>query len=593
MKEKAYPGAEFASAIDVAFMDYAMALAERGVALASPNPHVGAVLVRDGKIVGEGFHAYDGLRHAEVIAMDAAGEAARGATLYINLEPCCHTGRTGPCTNALIGAGVARVVAAMPDPNPAMSGRGFKHLRAAGIDVIVGLRGAEARRLNEAFAQWIITKRPLVTLKSALTLDGQLVLPHPRGRARPPLKDRWISSEQSRAEVQRMRHASDALLTGIGTVLADDPLLTDRTGLPRRRKLLRAVMDSRLRLPVRSKLVRSADGDVVVFTHAKDNSPKARALRRAGVEVVRVAGRGPKPDLREVIAELGRREILSVLLEAGATLNSAALVAGIVDKMRVFFAPKVAGFNGVTEERTAFTRPRTFTVLRRHSLAPMSRSKDISTMFTGLVEYVGTIESFDGGDQGARIRVNAGPLTDGLAKSGSIAVNGCCLTATEVSGAVFSADLSGETLRCTSLGGVKPGTRVNLERPLTAVKELGGHFMQGHVDGVGRATRLDSEGPNWWFGVRVPDELARYVAMKGSIALDGISLTVAGWHDGVVETAIIPFTYDHTNLSSLTVGDPVNVEVDILAKYVERFLESREEPAAPPLTVARLIEEGF
>ena len=221
-------------------------------------------------------------------------------------------------------------------------------------------------------------------------------------------------------------------------------------------------------------------------------------------------------------------------------------------------------------------------------------------MFTGLVEYVGTIESFDGGDQGARpdrigasIRVNAGPLTDGLAKSGSIAVNGCCLTATEVSGAVFAADLSGETVRRTSLGAAKPGTRVNLERPLTAMKELGGHFMQGHVDGVGRVARLEPEGANWWFGVRVPEELACYVAMKGSIALDGISLTVAVWRDGVVETAIIPFTYEHTDLSSLRVGEAVNVEVDILAKYVERFLESREEPAAPPLTVARLIEEGF
>jgi diaminohydroxyphosphoribosylaminopyrimidine deaminase / 5-amino-6-(5-phosphoribosylamino)uracil reductase len=348
MKENASPGTKFASSIDVCFMDYALALAERGVALASPNPNVGAVLVRNGKIVGEGFHTYDGLRHAEIVALDAAGEAARGATLYINLEPCCHIGRTGPCTNALIGAGVASVVAAMEDPNPAMSGRGFKHLRAAGIDVIVGLHGTEARRLNEAFAQWIVTKHPLVTLKSALTLDGQLVLTHPRGRARPPLKDRWISSEESRAEVQRMRHASDALLTGIGTVLEDDPLLTDRTGLPRRRKLLRAVMDSRLRLPVRSKLVRSADGDVIVFTRAKENSPKARVLRRAGVEVIRIAGRGAMPDLRAVSAELGRREILSVLLEAGATLNSAALSAGIVDKMRVFIAPKVAGFSGVT-----------------------------------------------------------------------------------------------------------------------------------------------------------------------------------------------------------------------------------------------------
>jgi diaminohydroxyphosphoribosylaminopyrimidine deaminase/5-amino-6-(5-phosphoribosylamino)uracil reductase len=388
-------------------MDRALELAARGLALASPNPMVGAVLVRDGRVLGEGFHTYDGVRHAEVIALEATAqpradnvpygvipsearnlslfsaqegeiprpdqvgarndtplsytgtrEAARGATLYINLEPCCHTGRTGPCTDALIGAGVARVVAAMPDPNPNVAGRGFQQLRAAGIEVSTGLREAEARRLNEAFARWIVSRKPLVTLKSALTLDGQLVLPgsnraSARGGSRTGVarraasaateNDRWISSAASRAEVQRMRHASDALVTGIGTVLADDPLLTDRTGLPRRRKLLRVVLDSRLRLPLRSKLVRSAEGDVLVFTRASENSRRARALRRAGVEVVRLAGRGGLIDLRKVTAELGRREMLSVLLEAGAALNAAALAAGIVDKMRVFIAPKVAG----------------------------------------------------------------------------------------------------------------------------------------------------------------------------------------------------------------------------------------------------------
>jgi diaminohydroxyphosphoribosylaminopyrimidine deaminase/5-amino-6-(5-phosphoribosylamino)uracil reductase len=298
--------------------------------------------------VGEGFHTYDGVRHAETIALETAGESARGTTLYINLEPCCHTGRTGPCTQALIAAGVARVVGAMPDPNPAVAGRGFKELRAAGIEVSIGMREAEARRLNEPFARWIVSGKPLVTLKSALTLDGQLVIPHAKKGARkaPRISQngRWISSPESRAEVQRMRHASDALLTGIGTVLVDDPLLTDRTGLPRRRKLLRVLLDSRLRLPLRSNLVRSANNDVLVFTRAREDSPKARALRRAGVDVVRLAGRGSQPDLTEAIVELGRRKMLSVMLEAGAILNSAALAAEIVDKMRVFLAPKVAGF---------------------------------------------------------------------------------------------------------------------------------------------------------------------------------------------------------------------------------------------------------
>jgi len=349
---------------DAVFMDRALELAARGVALASPNPMVGAILVRDGRVVSEGFHTYDGVRHAEILALEAAGESARGATLYINLEPCCHTGRTGPCTQALIAAGIARVVAAMPDPNPRVAGRGFEQLRVAGVEVSAGLREAEARCLNEAFARWIVSRKPLVTLKSALTLDGQLALAVPRKGTRRGTrisermseKDRWISSPESRREVQRMRHASDALLTGIGTVLVDDPLLTDRTGLPRRRKLLRVVLDSRLRLPTRSKLVRSADGDVLVFTRAKENSLKARALHRAGVEIVRLAGRGAQLDVSRVIAELGRREILSVLLEAGAALNSAALEAGIVDKIRVFVAPKVAGFLGVAGVPSAFQR---------------------------------------------------------------------------------------------------------------------------------------------------------------------------------------------------------------------------------------------
>jgi riboflavin synthase len=214
-------------------------------------------------------------------------------------------------------------------------------------------------------------------------------------------------------------------------------------------------------------------------------------------------------------------------------------------------------------------------------------------MFTGLVEHVGRIESIERGEAGARIRVHAGPLIAGLETSGSIAVNGCCLTAVDLSNETFAADLSGETLRRTSLGELKPGARANLERPLTAMKELGGHFVQGHVDGVGRVTRLEPEGANWWFGVQIPVELSRYVAMKGSIALDGISLTVAIWHNGIVETAIIPFTYEHTNLCALKVGDAVNVECDILAKYVERFVGTCEKAPASKLSVAHLLEEGF
>jgi len=214
-------------------------------------------------------------------------------------------------------------------------------------------------------------------------------------------------------------------------------------------------------------------------------------------------------------------------------------------------------------------------------------------MFTGIVEHQGVIAALERAEESARLRVRAPSLAGQFAIANSIAVNGCCLTVVETSGEEFAADLSGETLRRTSFGEMREGAVVNLERPLTAGKEFGGHFVQGHVDGVGRVARLAKEGANWWLGVRVPEDLARYVAMKGSIALDGISLTVAGWREGVVEAAIIPYTYEHTNIGRMTLGDAVNVECDVLAKYVERLMESREERPAGRLTVERLREQGF
>ena len=333
---------------DIRFLQHALALARKGLGLASPNPMVGCVIVRDGQIVGEGFHQYDWRDHAEIVALKSAGEKSRGATLYVTLEPCNHTGRTGPCTEAIIAAGVERVVAAMDDPNPVNSGRGFERLRGAGIEVITGVCEEEASRLNEAFACWIRTKKPFVTLKSALTLDGQLALPGnqkkfasgPRRRG----ESNWITSEESRAEVHRMRHASDALLTGIGTVKVDDPYLTDRSGLPRRRPLLRVILDSRLTLSPNSRIVKTADNDLLVFTGQQQlSSRNARVLRKAGVEILPSRTRAGGVHLESVLEELGRREILSVLLEAGPTLNGAALQAGIVDKLSLFYAPKMSG----------------------------------------------------------------------------------------------------------------------------------------------------------------------------------------------------------------------------------------------------------
>ncbi|MGB9464179.1 MAG: bifunctional diaminohydroxyphosphoribosylaminopyrimidine deaminase/5-amino-6-(5-phosphoribosylamino)uracil reductase RibD [Candidatus Acidiferrum sp.] len=332
-------------------MEHALELARKGAGLASPNPMVGCILVREGQIVGEGFHQYECRDHAEIVALKSAGEKTRGSTMYITLEPCNHTGRTGPCTEAIIAAGVQRVIAAMEDPNPVNSGRGFDRLRAAGIEVFTGAGEEEARTLNEAFACWVRTKKPFVTLKSALTLDGQLALPRERNklhkRSNRQNRQHWISSEESRAEVHRMRHAADAVLTGIGTVKIDDPLLTDRSGLPRRRPLLRVILDWGLTISPHSRIVRSARNDVLVITQQHPHTRRVRALERAGVEVVRAVSRMGQINLEAVLAELGRREILSVLLEAGPTLNGAALLAGIVHKLFLFYAAKISGENRV------------------------------------------------------------------------------------------------------------------------------------------------------------------------------------------------------------------------------------------------------
>jgi len=328
------------SDVDEVWSRRAIELALRGVALAHPNPRVGCVIVKNGRVIGEGFHQYDKLDHAEIVALKKASSRARGATLYVTLEPCCTTGRTGACTKAIIAAGIKRVVAAIPDPNPAVSGKGFAELRRAGIHVNVGGAWQEdTRRLNEGFAKWIRTGLPFVTLKTALTLDGQI--------ASSVGSTTWITGERSRKAVQQLRHQADALLTGIGTVLADNPHMTDRTGEPRRQKLLRAIVDSRLRTPLRSHLVKSADGDVAIFTAQPLDSPKAFALECTGVAVVRAPTKRGHVDLHAVLRNLGKHKILNVILEAGAELNGAALAAGIVDKMILFYAPKIMGTGGV------------------------------------------------------------------------------------------------------------------------------------------------------------------------------------------------------------------------------------------------------
>ena len=318
------------------YLREALQLASLGRGQTSPNPMVGAVLVRDGQVVGRGFHSYAGVKHAEILALEQAGEKARGATLYINLEPCSHHGRTGPCAEALVAAGVAEVVAAMQDPNRQVSGRGFQALRDAGVQVhIAGEFTAEAEKLNEAFVHFMRAGRPLVTLKSALTLDGKIAAPDDnRG---------WITSEVARAHVQQLRHQADAILTGIGTVLADDCLLTDRTGLPRSRPLLRLVLDSQLRIPPHCKMLDSCRDDVVIATTSAAAADKRKAVEARGAKVLIFDGSDGRTDLRSVVDWLAGEKYLSLMIEAGSRLNWAALEAGIVDKVFFYYGAKILG----------------------------------------------------------------------------------------------------------------------------------------------------------------------------------------------------------------------------------------------------------
>jgi diaminohydroxyphosphoribosylaminopyrimidine deaminase/5-amino-6-(5-phosphoribosylamino)uracil reductase len=325
--------------------------------LVSPNPAVGAVVVdASGREVGSGTHTYDGVKHAEVLALEQGGERARGGTLYLNLEPCSHQGRTGPCADAVIAAGIRRVVCSMEDPNPRVAGKGFTRLRASGITVEVGLFEAEAKKLNESFAKYISHGKPLVTLKSAMTLDGKIAdatKPGTDPDSPPPATEgarsgyHWITGEVARAHVQQLRHQSDAILAGVGTVMADDPLLTDRSGLPRRRKLLRVILDSYLRIPPASRVIQTADNDVLVLCSSAEKSAK-QVLEAKGIRVQQIAATGDgRPDFAAIVQSLGELEITSLLIEGGALVNAAALASGEVDKVFLYYAPKIFGEGAV------------------------------------------------------------------------------------------------------------------------------------------------------------------------------------------------------------------------------------------------------
>lgn len=336
--------------LDKSYMERALSLAAETAGLASPNPQVGCIIVRDGQVLGEGAHLYENYDHAEIAALkqvNAKGLSPKGATAYVTLEPCSHHGRTGPCADALIAADIARCVVATADPNPLVSGQGLAKLRAAGIEVVSGVLEEPARRLNEAFAHFIRTRTPFVTLKAALSSEGKLA---PSPGSRPSGEPYWLTGPEAREEVHLLRHASDAIVTGIGTVLADDPLLTDRSGLPRRRPLLRVVLDTHLRIPLESQLVRSvshAPSDLLILYGEDAPISKATALIEQGIQLEMIPVLHGHLSLAAVLSSLAQRSILSVLLEGGSALNGSFLREDLVHKVVLFYADKKLGDSAV------------------------------------------------------------------------------------------------------------------------------------------------------------------------------------------------------------------------------------------------------
>jgi diaminohydroxyphosphoribosylaminopyrimidine deaminase / 5-amino-6-(5-phosphoribosylamino)uracil reductase len=321
------------------WMNHAVTLARKGEGRTSPNPPVGAVIVHEGKLVGEGFHPRAGEPHAEVFALHHAGESARGSTIYVTLEPCSHFGKTPPCADALISAGVKTVYVGVSDPNPQVAGRGIERLRAAGIEVYTGLLEDECRQLIAAFKKHIETGLPYTVYKSAMTLDGNT--------ATESGDSRWVSGSESRQRVHRLRNRVDAILVGVDTVCHDDPLLNTRLDGDSGQDPLRIVVDSHLRIPINSRLFQQeSDATTIVATTCRDKD-KISALEDVGAEVVILSENEGRVSLPELWRELGKRNIQKLLLEGGATLAGAALKAGLIDQLMLFIAPKLLG--GVTQ----------------------------------------------------------------------------------------------------------------------------------------------------------------------------------------------------------------------------------------------------
>lgn len=571
-----------ASDPNLKYMDLAVRMARRGLGQTGSNPSVGAVIVdaASGEIIACGTTAASGRPHAETVALARAGARAKGATLYVTLEPCSHFGHTPPCADAVIAAGITRVVVGIEDPDLRVSGRGIARMRAAGIEVVTGVLSDACRSVTLGHIRRVTVNRPFVQIKLAVGSDGLV----PRGAGGKPV---WVTGPEARAAAHLLRAEANAILIGSGTAHADDPDLTCRLPGMAARSPVRVVLDSACSLSPESRLLRTSGSvPVMIFT-----TPDAalRHLDRSpgqGLEVVPVAraasGRGL--DLSQVLQVLAGRGITRLLVEGGPTVAGAFLDAGLADECVI-----MRGRHAVGAERgslafgsTGLARLTQGTDWRLQATATAGLDtidtytfEGTKAMFTGLITDVGEVIARDGG----RFTIRTGYLPAGIALGASICCDGCCLTATSVRpeghGAEFMVDVSNETLSKTTLGTWTKGRKVNLERSLKAGDELGGHIVSGHVDGTATIVEIRTDGASRRFTLEAPASLAPFIAPKGSIALDGTSLTVnevAGNRFGV---NLIPHSLGVTTWGSKAAGETVNIEVDMFARYVARLMEFR------------------
>eukprot|EP01037_Dinobryon_pediforme_P013921 gene13921-14038_t len=535
----------------------------RGMGRTGSNPSVGALVVKDGIVIGRGFTQAGGRPHAEPVALAQAGVAAKGATLYVTLEPCSHFGKSPPCVDAIIQAGIARVVSALEDPNPLVGGQGHDKLWSAGIEVVTDVCAGEARRAHLGHILRVTQNRPMVTLKLAQTADGYAaggVYDHRL----------MITGQAANARVQILRSLHDAIMVGIGTALEDDPLMTVR--IPGASYApLRVVLDSEAILNPRSRLAMSA-GQVPVLVFVGPAAPPARitVLRGMGVMVENLPLKDGRLDLNAALRALSARGILRVFSEGGPRVAASLIEQGLADEVVLFSSHKPFGREGVpalsAQARDHLADPAFYTLQRT------------SLMFTGLVSDVGEVVAIAERGSLRRMRIACSYPLESIALGASIACAGVCLTAVDMGQmgdkTWFDVDAAAETLSLTTLKNWTVGRKINLERSLKIGDELGGHIVTGHVDGLAHLlSREDFEGQAR-FTLRAPQNLKKFIAQKGSVALDGTSLTVNTVVDDVFSVLLIPHTLAVTSWGATQSGDMINLEVDMMARYAARLSEA-------------------